>query len=210
MTSVGIVDYGAGNIASVMNALDYAGADPELVSDPDSLKNFDKLVLPGVGASGQAIDKLRSYGLDEALHKAVMVGGTPMLGICVGMHLLAEDMYEFGEHKGLGWIKGRVISLQDHGIENRPVPHMGWADVSFDERLSDLEKQIGRHGAFYFAHSYTLVCDDPNVVSTTVEYDGKSMVAGVAFDTVRAFQFHPEKSQVAGDALMQWFLDWNP
>ncbi len=210
MISVGIVDYGAGNIASVMNALDYAGADAELVFDPEALLSYDKLVLPGVGAAGQAMEKLRSSHLDEALHEAVIQQGKPLMGICVGMQLLAEKLYEFGEHDGLGWVKGRVISLQDHGVVNRPVPHMGWSDVEFDEALADLSKQIGRHSAFYFAHSFALICDEVDKVCATVEYGGQRMHAGVAFDSVRAFQFHPEKSQVAGDALMQWFLDWKP
>ena len=210
MSEIGVIDYGAGNIASVMNAVDYAGADAELVSDPDKLENYEKLILPGVGAAGQAIQKLRDKHLDEALHETVIKNGKPMMGICVGLHLLAEKMYEFGEHDGLGWIKGKVISLKDHNIQTQPVPHMGWSDVELSEDLKNLSKQLGRHTAFYFAHSYALVCDQPDIVSTTVQYDDQTIHAGVAFDNVCAFQFHPEKSQVAGDILMQWFLDWEP
>lgn len=210
MVHVGVINYGAGNIASVMNALDYAGADADLVSDPNALSSYDKLILPGVGASGQAIDKLNASGMAEALNDHVRIQGKPFLGICVGMHLLATDMYEFGNHKGLGWINGRVISLKDHGVKNRPIPHMGWSDTSFSGPLSDISRQLGRHKAFYYAHSYTLVSDDKSIIHSQVKYNNIDITAGIAFDNICAFQFHPEKSQVSGDILMQWFVDWNP
>src|SRR6266849_3222519 len=177
MLEVGIVDYGAGNIASVMKAVDYAGANPVLVSTPEEISKCDKLVLPGVGASGQAIEKLRNKNLDHALKEAVRDRGTPLLGICVGMQLLAEDMYEFGHYKGLGWIPGKVISLQDYDVKNRPVPHMGWSDVSFRGNIKSLSSTLGNHRAFYFAHSFTLVTDRDNIVNASVEYE-KELVAG--------------------------------
>lgn len=209
MLSVGIVDYGVGNIASVMKAVDYAGGDPVIVSSTDDLRNCDKLILPGVGAAGRAVARLREKNLDEALDEAVRKRGVPLMGICVGLQILSEDLYEFGHHKGLGWVPGKVISLRERGITHRPVPHMGWNDVSFDDGLSDLSARLGRHKAFYFAHSFTVLADQPEQVSVTAEYE-LPLVAGVAFETVRAFQFHPEKSQVAGDILFQWFLEWKP
>ena len=207
--NVGVIDYGAGNIASVMKAIDYAGADPVLVSTTEQIAESDKLVLPGVGAAGRAIDQLREKNLDQALEEAVLKQGKPFIGICVGMQLLADDMYEFGHHKGLGWIKGEVVSLQDRGIKNHPVPHMGWGDVEFRDNQKDLASRIGPRKEFYFCHSYTLVTDEQEKISATVEYE-RELVAAVSFDNVSAFQFHPEKSQVSGDVLMQWFLDWEP
>jgi glutamine amidotransferase len=209
MLEVGIVNYGAGNIASVMKAIDYAGGTPTLVSTPEEVSKCDKLILPGVGASGLAIKKLRQKNLDQALTEAVRVKGTPLLGICVGMQLLAEDMYEYGHHKGLGWVPGKVISLRECAVNKSPVPHMGWSDVVFRAHMNGLASKLGNHKAFYFAHSFTLVTDHPGLVSATVEYE-KALVAGLLFETICGFQFHPEKSQVAGDILMKWFIDWKP
>lgn len=208
MQRVGVIDYGAGNIASVMKAVEYAGADAVLVSDADDIKHYDRFILPGVGASGRAIAKLRERNLDKALDEAVRKQGKPLLGICVGMQLLAEDMYEYGHHKGLGWIPGKVISLQELGVQNNPVPHMGWSDVKFGAQVQSLAKKLGNYKALYFAHSYTLVTDDKDKICATVDYE-REMVAGVMFGSVAAFQPHPEKSQVAGDILLQWFLGWD-
>ena len=204
--SVGIVDYGAGNVASVMKAVDYAGGDPLLVSTPEQILACERLILPGVGASGRAMDKLKSGNLDKALDEAVRKNAVPFMGICVGMQLLAEDLYEFGHHKGLGWVPGKVISLNDYEITDRPVPHMGWSDVGFKDNAQGLAAKLGKHKAFYFAHTFT---DKTEIINSTVGY-GRDLVAGISFDTVSAFQFHPEKSQVAGDILMQWFMGWKP
>ena len=207
--SVGIVDYGAGNVASVMKAVDYAGGDPLLVSTPEQILACERLILPGVGASGRAMDKLKSGGLDKALDEAVRKNAVPFMGICVGMQLLADDLYEFGHHKGLGWVPGKVISLNDYQITDRPIPHMGWSDVDFKDNAQSLAAKLGKHKAFYFAHTFTLVTDKTEIINSTVGY-GRDLVAGLSFDTVSAFQFHPEKSQVAGDILMQWFMGWKP
>jgi glutamine amidotransferase len=209
MLSVGIVDYGAGNIASVMKAVDYAGADPVLVGTPEEILKCDKIILPGVGASGLAIEKLRQKHLDISLREAVLEKGKPLMGICVGMQLLAEDMYEFGHHKGLGWMPGKVISLKDHGVADHPVPHMGWNEVEFGPDMRDLSTKLGDHKAFYFAHSFTFVTDKPDLICASADYE-KKIIAGISFDTISGFQFHPEKSQVAGDILMKWFIDWKP
>lgn len=209
MLDVGIVDYGAGNVASVMKAVEYAGAAPIMVSTPEQILNCDKLILPGVGASGQAIEKLRQKHLDQALGEAVRQKGVPFMGICLGMQLLAADMYEFGHYKGLGWIPGKVISLRENAVRGKPVPHMGWSEVVFDRDMGDLSSRLGRHKAFYFAHSFTLITEQKDCVSASVTYE-KDLVAGLSFGTVCAFQFHPEKSQVAGDILMKWFIDWKP
>lgn len=192
-----------------MKAVDYAGADPVLVSSSEAILDADKLILPGVGAAGLAISKLKENNLDQALKEAVFTKGTPLMGICVGMQLLANSIHEFGHHQGLGWIDAEVISLQDKGVKNHPVPHMGWADVEFSSDLSSLSSKLGPHKSFYFAHSFTLTTNTPEIISARTEYETE-LVAGVSFENVRAFQFHPEKSQVAGDMLMQWFVDWEP
>lgn len=210
MPELGVVDYGAGNIASVLKAADYAGCDPVLVSTPEDVLASERLILPGVGASGRAMDNLKAANLDQALKEAVHDKGTPFLGICVGMQLLAEDLYEYGHHKGLGWIPGKVISLNDLDLEDgQSVPHMGWSDVEFKDSAQDLSAKIGRHKHFYFAHTYTLVTEKTEIVHATVNY-AQELVAGISYDNVCAVQFHPEKSQLAGDILLQWFLDWEP
>lgn len=210
MSAIGIIDYGAGNIASVIKAIDYAGGDVERVADPDRINNFDKLVLPGVGAAGHAINQLRLSGMDEALQDVVVKGCRPLMGICVGMQILADTLYEYGTHEGLGFIKGKVRSLEDFGIRERPVPHMGWNNVTFAENLTNLSNRLGSHKSFYFAHSYAIQCDDLNAVSSTVHYGGVELTSSVIMGNIAAFQFHPEKSQVSGDILIQWFLDWQP
>ncbi|MCC6597445.1 MAG: imidazole glycerol phosphate synthase subunit HisH [Alphaproteobacteria bacterium] len=209
MSKIGIIDYGAGNIASVIKAIEYAGGDASLVSCPDQILSCDRLVLPGVGAAGMAMENLKKLNLDQALEEAVFTKATPIMGICVGMQLMAEDLYEFGHHKGLGWIKGRVVPLRSLGVEDRPVPHMGWSDVRFSESLKKLESRLGRHKSFYFAHSFALDTPGNEDVNSTVHY-GRELTAGVMRDNIAAFQFHPEKSQISGDVLMQWFLDWSP
>lgn len=207
---VGVVDYGAGNIASVMKALDYAGADPERIADPEKLKDCERILLPGVGASGQAMSNIKEHNLDIALKEAVFEHGKPFMGICVGMQLLATNLHEYGHHKGLGWINANVISLNDHGISENPVPHMGWNETNFNnENNGGLENILGRNKTFYYCHSYTLVTPEEEKISCRAKYE-KDIVAGVMFDNICGFQFHPEKSQLAGDNLMQWFIDWNP
>lgn len=209
MAELGVVDYGAGNIASVLKAVEYAGCDPVLVSTPEEVLSSEKLILPGVGASARAMENLKKNSLNEALDEAVNKRSAPFMGICVGMQLLAEDLYEFGHHKGLGWIPGKVIALRDLGIGKNPVPNMGWSDVEFKGNMKDLSSRIGRHKSFYFAHSFTLVTDKTEIINSTVNY-GCDLIAGISYDNVCAFQFHPEKSQLAGEILMQWFLDWKP
>lgn len=209
MTTIGIIDYGAGNLGSVLKSIEYAGANVVRVSQPEQIAAVDKIILPGVGASGHAMQKLQESQMDQAMSEAVHKQGKPFLGICVGMQLLASDLYEFGHHKGLGWIEGDVVSLKDRGVKNLPVPNMGWSDVVFAENLKSLDSHLGRHKAFYFCHSFTMVPKDAQQTQASIEYDGVAVTAGIAMNNIYGFQFHPEKSQVAGDLLMQWFADLN-
>jgi glutamine amidotransferase len=206
---VAIVDYGAGNIESVRNALSAAGVDPVVARDPQTVLAADRLVLPGVGAAGAAAERLAVSGLGEALEEAVRRRGRPMLGICLGMELLAERLLEFGEHRGLGWLPGEVVHLRDAGVARARVPHMGWNLVEPDGEAARLFQGPERMRTFYFCHSYTLVTGVRTAIAARATYEAP-LVAAVMDGTVFATQFHPEKSQVNGQKLMRAFLDWAP
>ncbi len=205
---VAIVDYGAGNIESVRNALLAAGAEPVVARDAETVAAADRLVLPGVGAAGAAAERLEASGLGEALEQAVRRRGRPMLGICLGMELLAERLREFGEHRGLGWLQGEVVHLRDLGIAHARVPHMGWNLVEPSAEAARFFQGPERMRTFYFCHSYTLVTGSGAVAARAI-YE-KPLVAAVLDGTVFATQFHPEKSQVNGQKLIQSFLEWAP
>jgi glutamine amidotransferase len=205
---VAIVDYGAGNIESVRNALFAAGADPVVARDAQTVRAADRLVLPGVGAAGAAAKRLDASGLADALQEQVRDRGRPMLGICLGMELLAERLLEFGDHRGLGWLPGEVIHLRDAGVARARVPHMGWNLVEPAGEAARFFQGPERMRTFYFCHSYTLVTG-PGAVAARATYE-KPLVAAVLDGTVFATQFHPEKSQVNGQKLIQSFLEWTP
>jgi glutamine amidotransferase len=205
---VAIVDYGAGNIESVRNALFAAGADPVVARDAETVRAADRLVLPGVGAAGAAAERLSASGLAEALQEQVRSRGRPMLGICLGMELLAERLLEFGEHRGLGWLSGEVIHLRDAGVAQARVPHMGWNLVEPTREAARFFQGPERMRTFYFCHSYTLITG-ASAVAARATYE-KPLVAAVLDGTVFATQFHPEKSQVNGQKLIQSFLEWMP
>ena len=209
MTSVALIDCGTGNVGSVARALEYAGADVTRITTPEQLMSAARVVLPGVGASKFVTRALQRTGLGSALTERVLKQGIPFLGICVGMQVLAKELNEHGSHAGLGWIDGKVVKLNEIGISDKPVPHMGWNEVEFNGALESFGIQLGRHSSFYFAHSFALSeTAEANVVARTT-YD-RSFVAAVNIGSALAVQFHPEKSQQAGDMLLQWFLDWEP
>jgi glutamine amidotransferase len=202
---VAIIDYGAGNLASVVNALWVAGAEPSVARTPDDLKRADRLILPGVGAGGAALDALRRTGFDQALGEA-RSAGQPILGICVGLQMMAEQLEEFGQHQGLGWIKGRVTRIPSRwGVR---VPHMGWAKITPTAASREIFAGGAASQHYYFCHSYMLT-DDKNVATATVNH-GEEFTVAVRFENVMAVQFHPEKSQVNGRRLLERFLDWRP
>jgi glutamine amidotransferase len=200
--TVALIDYGAGNLHSVANALNAAGArDIAVTDDPDVVAKADRIVLPGVGAFGACAAALRSVdGMADALEQRVRREGAPFLGICVGMQLMADAGEEMGEHRGLGWIPGRVRHLTP-GDPTAKVPHMGWNDV----RPSSPHPLI-EPGEAYFLHSYAFEGDD--VVATT-DHAGP-VVAAIARDNLAGVQFHPEKSQRYGLDLLARFLEWRP
>jgi len=203
-----LVDYGAGNLHSVANALKAAGAgNVHITASPDVLRAADRIVLPGVGSFKACAEGLRAIPhLVEAMTERVQVGGAPFLGICVGMQLLASRGLEHGVTHGLGWIEGevRLIERTDPAIK---VPHMGWNDVSLG--LHDPASGLVEPGEAYFLHSYHFAPEDGRVVAAMTDHGG-GVVAAVAQDNVVGVQFHPEKSQAYGLALLARFLEWRP
>jgi glutamine amidotransferase len=201
-----VVDYGLGNLFSVAKAFEMIGVKVTISGDPEEIKHAERLVLPGVGAFGDGINYLSEKGLDKILSHEVLGNKKPLLGICLGMQLLADVGYEYGEHKGLSWIKGKVRKLEVG--EGLKIPHVGWNDVTL-VRESPLFEGIKNGADFYFVHSYQLVCDNANEVVATTNY-GETITAAIQKDNIFATQFHPEKSQEVGLKLLENFVNWNP
>lgn len=199
--SVALIDYGAGNLHSVANALKAAGAtDLAVTADPDVVASADRIVLPGVGAFASCMSGLAAVdGMIAAMEQRVLTQGAPFLGICVGMQLMAEAGEEFGAHPGLGWLPGRVRRLTPANDER--VPHMGWNDV---EPVAD--HALLAPGEAYFLHSYAY--DGPAVLA--VSDHGGPLPAAIGRDNLAGVQFHPEKSQRYGLDLLARFLTWRP
>ena len=206
--TLALIDYGAGNLQSVANALKAAGAEGvRITADPMFVRTADRIVLPGVGAFKACADALWAIpGMVDALHERVQIGGAPFLGICVGMQLLATRGLEYGVTAGLGWIEGDVclIERDDPAIK---VPHMGWNDVGLGRH--DPAKGLIEPGEAYFLHSYHFLPADGHAIAAMTDHGG-GIVAAVAQDNVVGVQFHPEKSQAYGLALLTRFLDWKP
>lgn len=202
---IALIDYGAGNLHSVHNALVKAGADHAVITaDPDWVSRADRIVLPGVGAFRACRDALVAIpGMVDALRDAVLVRGVPFMGICVGMQLMADAGEEFGRHDGLGWIPGtvRLIQPTDPALK---VPHMGWNDVVPADHAPLLVP-----GEAYFLHSYHFDAADPAHVIATTDHGGP-LVAAIGRDNMLGVQFHPEKSQSYGLSLLSRFLEWRP
>ncbi len=202
---VALVDYGAGNLHSVANALKAAGCEAvSITASPDVVRAADRIVLPGVGSFKACAEALRAVpGLVEAMAERVHVGGAPFLGICVGMQLLATSGAEHGGTPGLGWIGGevRLIERTDPAVK---VPHMGWNDVELSAHPALIEA-----GEAYFLHSYHFAPDEGRHIAAMTDHGG-GLVAAVARDNVVGVQFHPEKSQAYGLELLARFLEWKP
>lgn len=211
---IAIIDYGAGNLFSVKNALDYIGAESIITSNAEDIKVADKLILPGVGALPDAMEKLTSTGLVEVIKQEVsskfidskgkIYEGKPLLGICLGMQMLFEKGYEFRETECLGIISGKVVFLGDAREVGLKIPHMGWNDVNIINPCP-LSKGIRGEDRFYYVHSYKVETDDSNI-SFYSEYGGK--VPGlVCKGNVYGTQFHPEKSGKPGLRLLKNFWE---
>lgn len=203
--TIALIDYGAGNLHSVHNALRQAGArDVAITADADIVARADRIVLPGVGAFRACRDALITIpGMVDAMADAVTARGVPFLGVCVGMQLLADAGEEFGRHDGLGWIPGTVRRIEPSDPAAK-VPHMGWNDVTLHGAPPLLET-----GEAYFLHSYHFDAADPAHIAAVTDHGGP-LVAAVARDTIIGCQFHPEKSQRYGLSFLSRFLDWRP
>lgn len=206
--TLALIDYGAGNLHSVANALRAAGATGvTITADPQVVRAADRIVLPGVGSFKACAQGLNGIaGLVEAMTERVMVGAAPFLGICVGMQLLADRGVEHGVTNGLGWIAGEVrhIAIADPAIK---IPHMGWNDVRPAHHPDGAT--LIEPGEAYFLHSYHLVPDSGLQIAAMTDHGG-GIVAAVARDTILGVQFHPEKSQSYGLELLGRFLEWRP
>jgi imidazole glycerol-phosphate synthase subunit HisH len=199
---VAITDYGMGNLDSVARAVEECGARPLVTSDPSDLREAAAVVLPGVGAFPKGMSNIRERGLDEAIVGDVVPNEIPLLGVCLGMQLLANVGHEGHETPGLGLVPGSVERIESG--EGLRVPHVGWNEVHHT-RPHPVFDGIPAGRDFYFVHSYQLRCDDPDDVIATVPY-GADVVAAVARRSVVGVQFHPEKSQKAGFQLLRNFL----
>jgi len=200
---IAIINYGMGNLNSVRNAFSLLGATPVVTDEPQEIEDAAALVLPGVGAFGEAISNLRQLGLVDLLTRRVIEKKVPFLGICLGMQLLAESSTENGVHQGLGWIKGAVVKLE--GGEGIMLPHVGWNNVSVRES-EPVFLNILNESDFFFDHTFHLQADDSDVVGTC-SY-GQRVVAAIRHDNIIATQFHPEKSQSNGLRILRNFLNF--
>jgi imidazole glycerol-phosphate synthase subunit HisH len=209
---VAIVDYGAGNLRSAEKALAAAAGDSArlvVTSDPDAVRRAERIVLPGVGAFADCKRGLASLpGMVEALEDAVLRQGKPFLGICVGMQLMASWGVEFGAHKGLDWIKGKVVAL-DPADKSLRIPQMGWNDLELKGIAHPALAGVKTGDHAYFVHSYHFVAERPENVLATAEYGGP-VTAIIGRDNLLGVQFHPEKSQQVGLNLLASFLKWTP
>ena len=198
---LGIVDYGVGNVFSLQCSLAKIGQQAVLTGDPSALAAADRIILPGVGAFGDAAAKLRQSGLDKVLI-TLAKQGKPLLGICLGMQLLFEKSYEYGEHQGLGLICGSIRPIKDLIANNYKVPHMGWNTLHLVQK-HPLFKYIQEGDYVYFVHSYAGVECSQSIAATT-EY-GAELTAAVAVDNIMGCQFHPEKSGEVGLKILRAF-----
>lgn len=200
---VGIVDYGVGNLFSLKSSFKYIGESAELVSDEESIMACDRLILPGVGAFGDAAEALKKTGLGEVV-KRFAESGKPLMGICLGMQLLFEKGLEFGEHEGLGLIPGNVVAISPL-VNGNKVPQIGWNSLIFTETKGDIYKNTNNGEFVYFVHSFHADCPMQYITAQT-EY-GAFLTASVQNGNVMGTQYHPEKSGEAGLAILKSFCE---
>ena len=201
---IAVIDYGVGNLFSLCSSLDAIGAESVVTSDPEVIRSADKIILPGVGAFADAICKLRESGLDKLIIEEASKG-KPLFGICLGMQMLFEKSYEYGEHDGLGLLRGSVVAMDGAIPEELKIPHIGWNALHI-KKEHPIFKYVKENDYVYFVHSYFADgCDDSLLASC--EY-GKELTAAVALGNVSGTQFHPEKSGEVGLSILRAFAEW--
>jgi len=210
MSLIGLIDYGMGNMHSIAKALEHAGGRVRRVVHAEQLTGCARLVLPGVGAFRDCMQALRATGMDQAL-RAELANGVPLLGICLGMQAMLDQSHEFGCHAGLGLIPGTVEPFPDElPARGCKIPHMGWNDVLLPAQavhpvLAPLQGQ-----QVYYVHSYYCRPHEPGHCLAQCEYGGVTFAAAIGRDNIIGVQFHPEKSQRAGLAMLHAFIEWKP
>ena len=198
-----IIDYGVGNLFSLKSSLKAVGVEAVVTNSPEEIKKADRLILPGVGAFGDASKKLFDSGLCGVITEKVE-NGTPLMGICLGMQMLFEKSYEYGEHTGLGFLKGKVVGMENTIPERLKIPHIGWNALKFTKQ-NPIFKYINEGDCVYFVHSFYAVDCEDSLIATT-EY-GKDWTAAVGKGNVYGCQFHPEKSGNVGLKILKAFSE---
>ncbi len=201
---VAIVDYGVGNLFSLKSSMEAIGAEIVVTGDVDTLRSAEKIILPGVGAFEDAVRKLRETGLDEVIIEEASKG-KPVMGICLGMQMLLDKSFEYGEHQGLGLIKGEVRPIDEVIPKGLKIPHIGWNALKFSKNKHQIFKYINDGDFVYFVHSYYGAKCEESVIATA-EY-GAELTAAVAQGNVCGCQFHPEKSGDVGLKILKAFCE---
>ena len=201
---IAIIDYGVGNLFSLCSSLNSIGAEAIVTPDPDTIHRADRIILPGVGAFADAAEKLRASGLDQVLLEEA-ARGKPVMGICLGMQMLFEESHEYGIHKGLGLIPGRVIPMAGYIPAELKIPHIGWNPLIIKGDKHPLLRYVEEGDCVYFVQSY-FATDCTDAVIATAEY-GRELTAAVARGNVMGCQFHPEKSGKVGLSILKAFCE---
>lgn len=204
--SICVIEYGMGNIKSVVNAFKEIGTDVFVANSPNDLKKAEAIVLPGVGAFKQGMDNLNKLGMIDQLNDEVLNKKKCFLGICLGMQLLAEKGFEHGENDGLGWLPGTIVKLNPDNKKYHRIPHMGWNEILYSQKCV-LFDGLNENPVFYFVHSYQMKIDQDNYnLVTSTSWHGEKITSSVHSKNIYGVQFHPEKSQRAGLKLLHNFI----
>ena len=201
---IAVIDYGVGNLFSLTSSLSAIGADSVVTGDPEVIRRADKIILPGVGAFKDAKEKLSESGLDKVITDEVR-GGKKIFGICLGMQMLFERSFEYGEHEGLGLLSGSVVAMEGKIPSELKIPHIGWNALRI-KKEHPIFKYIKEGDHVYFVHSYYATGCDDSLLATS-EY-GEELTAAVALGNISGTQFHPEKSGDVGLSILRAFAEW--
>lgn len=201
MSKIGIINYGVGNLQSVKNSLDFLNIPNAFIAKPDEISSFDKIILPGVGAFGMAMEKLNNLGLRNAIINFAD-RNKPILGICLGMQLLFDESYEHGQYKGLGLMKGKVLPFSEK-VKDLPLPQIGWNNIT-KVGTSPILENVGDDSCFYFVHGFYCEPKEKTAIIAISDY-GIRFVAVIHKDNIFGCQFHPEKSQTVGLQILKNF-----